>query len=295
MSWDDVTGVFAALSDRGLLAAALTVAVGLALGFLASRAIGGFLERKTGTPQPAIVRQLVGYVIVALSLVIALEQIGFDVSVLVGAAGVLTIAVGFAAQTSVSNVISGLFLVAERPFVIGDTVQIGTTAGVVHSIGFMSMTLRTFDNLFVRVPNEMLVKSEITNYTAFPLRRFDLALRLDIDADIDLAERLLLELAARHPLVLEEPESSFLFLEFGPSSYNFRFSVWAQQSDFIAVRNGIPKLVRSALADAGLIIPVPKQVMEVVAQADAAGHVLGSAGDHAAQTELAAGKSETVR
>ena len=104
----------------------------------------------------------------------ALRELGFKLSVLLGAAGVLTVAVGFASQTSASNIISGLFLLGERPFSVGDVIRVGSTTGEVLSIDLLSAKLRTFENLFVRIPNETLIKSEVTNLSRLPVRRLDL-------------------------------------------------------------------------------------------------------------------------
>jgi len=93
---------------------------------------------------------------------------------LLGAAGILTVAPGFASQTSASNLVSGLFMIAEHPFGVGDTIRLGSIAGEVPSIDLLSVNLRTPDNLYVRIPNETMIKSEITNLTRFPIRRLDL-------------------------------------------------------------------------------------------------------------------------
>jgi small-conductance mechanosensitive channel len=94
--------------------------------------------------------------------------------ILLGTAGILTVALAFASQTSMSNVISGLFLIADNPFQVGDILQVGTTVGVVLEIGLLSVNLRKFDNTFVRPPNELLIKQEFWNLTKYPIRRLDL-------------------------------------------------------------------------------------------------------------------------
>ena len=76
----------------------------------------------------------------------------------------------FASQTSVSNIISGIFLISEQPFQVGDLIKVGETKGVVLSIDLLSIKLRTFDNQLVRIPNENLIKNELSNITRFPIR-----------------------------------------------------------------------------------------------------------------------------
>jgi hypothetical protein len=88
----------------------------------------------------------------------ALHQAGLKLGVLPGAAGILTVAIGFASQTSASNLISGLFVIAERPFVVGDIIRVAETTGEVLSVDLLSVKIRTFDNLYVRIPNEGIIR-----------------------------------------------------------------------------------------------------------------------------------------
>ncbi|MFN9975907.1 MAG: mechanosensitive ion channel family protein, partial [Phycisphaerae bacterium] len=113
----------------------------------------------------------------------ALDSLGFDLKVLLGAAGILTVAVGFAAQTSASNLISGLFLMFERPFVVGNSIVIGDLRGEVVAIDMLSTKIRTFTNMMVRIPNETLVKSNIVNLSYFPIRRVDLEVGVAYSSD----------------------------------------------------------------------------------------------------------------
>src|SRR5690554_6581520 len=147
------------------------------VGLLAARLLSSGLYRlmlKHTTPHHCtLMRRLVYWLVLSLFIASALRELGFSLGVLLGAAGVLTVAIGFASQTSASNLISGLFLVGEKPFELGDIITVGATTGEVLSIDLLSVKLRTFDNLFVRIPNESLIKTEMTNLTRFPIRRFD--------------------------------------------------------------------------------------------------------------------------
>src|SRR5690606_6278295 len=131
-----------------------------------------------------------------------LDTLGVDVGVLLGAAGILTVAIGFASQTSASNLISGLFLLGARPFSVGDLIEVGTRTGVVLSVDLLSVKLRTFENLFVRVPNETLIKSDIVNLSRNPIRRIEVKLRLAYDEDFERVAALLKAIAQDDPDVL---------------------------------------------------------------------------------------------
>jgi len=184
-----------------------------------------------------------------------------DLSILLGAAGILTVAIGFASQTSASNIISGLFLLGEKPFGVGDIVKVGTTTGEVIAIDLLSVKLRTFDNLFVRIPNETMIKAEITNLRRFPIRRFDLQVGVAYKEDLDRVREVLNAVADEHPLSLDEPAPMILFKGFGESSVNFQFSVWALSDNFLEIRTQIPIAVKKAFDEQGVEIPFPHRTL----------------------------------
>lgn len=182
---------------------------------------------------------------------------GFKLGVLLGAAGILTVAIGFASQTSASNLISGLFLLAERPFQIGDVIKVENITGEVLGVDLLSVKLRTFDNLYVRIPNETLVKSFVTNFSRFPIRRYDLQLGVAYGEDMDRVNRIIESVADRNPLCLEEPKPLIIFQGFGNSSVDIQISVWAQRQNFLDLRNSLPLEIKKAFDSEGVEIPYP--------------------------------------
>jgi small-conductance mechanosensitive channel len=151
----------------GLLRVVLLLGLGIPVFRLAGRGLFKLLSGRASEQSAMLARKVVVYAGTALVLVMCMRELGFKLTTLLGAAGIAGIAIGFAAQTSLSNLISGLFLVWEKPVQVGDVIVLGDTTGVVHSIDLLSLQLRTFDNKFVRIPNESLLKSQFTNVT-FP-------------------------------------------------------------------------------------------------------------------------------
>ncbi len=243
----------------------LRAGIFIGLGILFARLAATLAHKMAGAHLDAhramLARRLAYYLVLALFLVSALHELGFSLGVLLGAAGVLSVALGFASQTSASNLISGIFLLSERPFAVGDVIRIGTTTGEVMSIDLLSVKLRTFDNLFVRIPNESVIKSEVTTLTRFPIRRYDVQVGIAYKEDIARAREVLMAVADRNPLCLEEPKPLFIFLGFGDSSLNFQFSVWASQENFLEVRNSIQEEIKLAFDDAGIEIPFPHRTL----------------------------------
>ncbi|MFT5353742.1 MAG: small-conductance mechanosensitive channel [Polyangiales bacterium] len=223
--------------------AGLVLVVTIILGRIAAAALGRWPGRDDAQ-RGMLVRRGVFYTIAGLGVLGALRELGFDLSVLLGAAGVLTVAFGFASQTSASNLISGLFLIGERAFGVGDIIRVGTTAGEVLSIDMLSVKLRTFDNLYVRLPNEMLIKSELTNLSRFDLRRIDLLLRVGYGQDLEEVREVLDALATAEPRILEEPKPIFVAQDFEADGVLIKFSVWARREIFVEVRSALQIAVR---------------------------------------------------
>lgn len=252
--WDQLL----AFNWAGLLRALIILGVGLLLARVVSRAAGRVLGLRLDLHQTTILRRVIFYIIVGLAIASALHQLGFRLGVLLGAAGILTVAIGFASQTSASNLISGLFLIAERPFQIGDFIQVGNEAiGEVLAIDLLSVKLRTRDNLFVRVPNETLVKAQVTNYSRFPIRRYDLMLGVAYKEDLDRVRDALQVVADANPLCLEEPRPQIFFQGFGSSSVDLQFSVWALRENFLDLRNSLPLEIKKEFDARGIEIPFP--------------------------------------
>lgn len=197
------------------------------------------------------------YVIFILMFVSALRELGFDLTVMIGAAGILSVAIGFASQTSASNLISGLFLMLERPFSIGDVIKVDSTIGEVISIDLLSVKIRTFDNLFVRIPNESMIKTQVTTLTKFPIRRADLQVGIAFKEDIERVKEILLKVANTSQLCLDEPPPLFIVLGFGKSSVDIQFSVWSKRENFLAMKNTMYQEIKKAFDAQNIEIPFP--------------------------------------
>ncbi|MBN2495498.1 MAG: mechanosensitive ion channel family protein [Deltaproteobacteria bacterium] len=234
--------------------AALILLAGLLIARLISRRLK---LRRLHEQQSMILRKVLVSVVLAVAVLWSLRELGLDMGVLLGAAGILTVAIGFASQTSASNIISGIFLMGERPFQIGDVVQVGQTTGYVLAIDFLAVKLRTFDNLLVRIPNETMLKSEVTNYTRFAIRRVDLQIGVAYKEDLARVREILFAIARRDPLALDEPSPLFLFKGFGASAIEIQFSVWSAQESFYPLRTRLYMDIKAAFDAEGIEIPFP--------------------------------------
>lgn len=244
-----------------LARAAILVTAGILLSSLGSRLAARALRPRLSAHVLQLVRRIVFYLILALFLASALRELGFSLAVLMGAAGVLTVAIGFASQTTASNLISGLFLIGERSFEVGEIIKVGQTTGEVLSIDPLSVKLRTMDNLHVRIPNETLIKSEVTTLTRYPIRRFDLMLGVAYKEDLNRVRDVLMSVAEANIHCLDEPAPLFIFIGFGDSALNLQFSVWARRENFLTLRNSISAEIKQAFDNAGIEIPFPHRTI----------------------------------
>jgi small-conductance mechanosensitive channel len=246
----------------------IVVAIILAiLGFLIARFVSNTFIRTVGTRfnehQRLVWRRGIFYFIFMIFAMTSLKEAGFKLSVFLGAAGILTVALGFASQTSASNLISGIFLIGEGSFEIGDTIQITlirghTIEGEVISIDLLSVKLLTQDNVYVRLPNEQLIRAPVHNLSKFPIRRVPITLAINFHEDIIKVREVLLDVANKYPLVLADPKPAVTVTAFRESSIELLFAIWCQQENFLKVRDEMHERIRNGFLDNQIEIPVPK-------------------------------------
>lgn len=237
--------------------ATIILIFGYFLAKIASTAAGRFNIANLSAHGQVQLKRAVFYIIFILMFISALRELGFDLSVMLGAAGILSVAIGFASQTSASNFISGIFLMLERPFSIGDVIRVEATTGEVISIDLLSVKLRTFENLFVRIPNESMIKTQVTTLTKFPIRRADLQVGIAYKEDIERVKEILLQVANKNSLCLDEPAPLFIVLGFGTSSVDIQFSVWSKRENFLTVKNTVYQEIKKEFDAQGVEIPFP--------------------------------------
>lgn len=239
------------------LSAGFLLLLGMVLGTLVARSVGRMVATRVSRHHQVMIRRLFFYLVFLLFAMAALREAGFSLEVVLGAAGILTVAIGFASQTSASNIISGLFLVIEKPFEIGDFIEVDATIGEVVAIDLLSVKLRTPDNLYVRIPNETLIKTRVINRSRYPIRRIDLAIGIAYAEDVERVSELLLELARDNTVCLEEPKPFVLVTGFGASSVDLQFSLWVPKDNFLEGRGGMMIAVKKLLDKQGIEIPFP--------------------------------------
>jgi len=237
------------------------VVIGLPAIHILALLVGRVTKKRFTEHSSILIRKVITYSGSVIIIIMILNQMGFKLTALLGAAGIAGIAIGFAAQTSISNIISGIFLISEKPFQVGDLIRIGETLGIVHSIDLISVKIRKLDNLFVRIPNETLIKTEVTNITRFPIRRMDLNIGVAYKEDVGRVKEVLADIASKNPYCLDEPEPLILFKDFGNSALEFLFGVWFVKTDYFLLRNSIMQEIKERFDAEGIEIPFPHRTL----------------------------------
>ena len=202
-----------------------------------------------------------GYVGIAIAALFGVSAAGIDLSSLALVAGALSLGIGFGLQNIVSNFVSGLILLVERPFKVGDWVVTGTTEGFVRRISVRATEIETFQHLSIIVPNSELINASVGNWThKNRLGRVEIAVGVGYNSDPRRVMEILLEIAQAQENVLKNPEPAVAFQGFGDSSLNFEIRVHlADVLDGLKVRNDLRLTIFERFKEEGIEFPFPQR------------------------------------
>ena len=206
-----------------------------------------------------LVKQLAYYAVWALGILVAVDALGFRPQTVVTGLGLTSLALGFALKDIISNFVSGLLILALRPFQIGDQIVVQGVEGSVERIRLRATEIRTYGGRLVLVPNAELFTSRLTNNTASPVRRGRVRLFLGYDADARRAMEVIRQAAAGAEGVLADPRAGVRIVDLGQDDLELEVRFWAdsRRSDFVATRAAVRAAVVEAMRRAGIPLPDP--------------------------------------
>jgi small-conductance mechanosensitive channel len=210
--------------------------------------------------------RIMGYVFIVIGWYMALQFVGIDLSSLALVAGGISVGVGFGLQNIINNFVSGIIIFAERPIAIGDRVEVSGIAGRVVKISLRSTTVITNDNITMIVPNADFISQTVTNWSHGDLKvRIRVPIGVAYGSDIDLLEKVLLEIADENPKALKDPKPSVLFDSFGDNSLNFELALWTASMTtrprrFISTINFA---IEKKLRENNIEIPFPQRDLHI--------------------------------
>lgn len=219
------------------------------------------LRDKINKQHMEILTKVIFYGIMAVAILWILPTIGVELSGLLVAGGIFGLAIGFASQSIVANLISGMFLMVERPIKIGDLVEIDEHNGYVEDIRVISTVIRTLDGTSVRIPNEIVFTSSLTNFWDNTVRRINYEIGIRYSDDAEKAIQIINETIDNEPMALKNPPPFAFVDNLGDNSVNIFVRFWAPYSEYFTVKRDTLWKIKLAIEKEGIQIPFPQRVL----------------------------------
>ncbi|TGC11536.1 mechanosensitive ion channel family protein [Methanolobus halotolerans] len=263
----NVTGVMdSVLTFQDMILKIIGVVLILFIAIAIGKGISIYMQRslkdKIDSEHMNIMQKVAYYGVIVLAIVVFIFPIlNIEPSGLLVAGGVVGIVIGFASQSIVGNFISGLFLMTERPVKIGDQVNINNHAGYVEDINMISTIIRTYDGLYMRIPNETVFTTDITNYVANVVRRFDYVVGIRYEDDADQAIEIIQEILDKEPFALKDPPAGIFVDNLGDNSVNILVRIWAPITEWYELKTRLLWVIKKTLGENGIEIPFPQRTV----------------------------------
>ncbi len=206
--------------------------------------------------------RIASYGVIAFGFYLALLMVNVNLSSLAVLAGAIGVGLGFGLHNVISNFVSGLIILAERPIALGDRIEVGGVAGQVKQINMRSTTVVTNDNISIIVPNADFIAQSVTNWShSDPKVRFRIPFGVAYGTDLQKLRALMLGIAQEHPKALKQPAPDLFFAGFGDSSLNFELAVWTEEMTFSPrrFRSDLYYAIEKKLRENNIEIPFPQR------------------------------------
>lgn len=210
------------------------------------------------------VGRIAGYLFILVGFWFALQAVGVPLHSFAFFAGVFAFGIGFGLQNIISNFISGIIILAERPISVGDRIEVSGVAGQVKHISLRSTTVVTNDNISIIVPNADFITQTVTNWSHGDDKvRIRLPVLVSYQTDVEKLKKILLEVAAENPAALKSPAPNVFFDSYTDAGYKFELAVWTEEMTFSPrrFRSDLNYAVLKKLRENNIAFPVPSQVV----------------------------------
>lgn len=250
-----------------LIVALFIFVIGLYLAGVVSRLVRKTMERRKADLEITIlVAQITRWSVLIIGIMLALEQVGFNLTAFLAGLGILGFTVGFALQDVSKNFVAGMLLLLEQPFDIGDVIEVGDYTGTVARVDIRATEIYTFDGQNVLIPNGDVFTSPIKNYSRYSKRRLDFTIGVAYGSDLELARRTALEVVTSISGVLDEPAPTLVFNNLGESSIDFTIYFWVDlnTADYSETVDSTITGINAAFEKQNIEIPFPIRTVQMV-------------------------------
>ncbi len=254
----DFDGIIALIISKAplILAALLIVIVGFIISNLIGKLVVKGLQAKGVDPSVhSFIKTIVSLILKFIFILSALSTLNVDVSSFVTALGAAGVTAGIGLQASISQLASGIQILANHPFKSGDYIDVGTVSGKVREIKMMYTVLITIDNKRVIVPNSYITSNNIINYNAENRRRLDLVFSISYDADIAKAKQVILDVVKKNNVILTDPTPIIAVKEHAASSVNIACLIWCPADEYWNVFYYMQEAVKLSFDENSISIP----------------------------------------
>ncbi|HMA04834.1 MAG TPA: mechanosensitive ion channel family protein [Methanomicrobiales archaeon] len=253
------TRIIGTLTLWDLIIIALTIIVALVIAQLVSLNLKKVFSGKVHGRDLEVIIKIVYWAVVVAAVLIIFSQLRIDLSGLLIAGGFASIVIGIASQSVVGNLISGIFLLVERPISIGDEVLIGSLGGYVEDIRILSTLIRTHEGVYTRVPNQEVFTSNITNYVAHPARRVEYTIGVGYREDLGKVREIILGVLSASPYSLVRPEPEVSVSAIADDRLILTVYFWTPSPAFTPAKSAVLEEIQRELVGRGVEIPPPRR------------------------------------
>jgi small-conductance mechanosensitive channel len=235
----------------------LTIVVAKALSLYIKR----FLKERVNKDHLQMIGKIVSFCVYIIGFFSAFAVLGLNLTGFLFAGSIAGIVIGFASQSIVGNFISGLFLIIERPMKIGDQINVDDIMGFVEDIRILSTMIRTYDGIFVRIPNQTVFTTKVTNYVGNIVRRFEYTVGIRYSDDADKAISVIKDVLEDHPFALKNPNPQIFVEDLGDNAVDIVVRTWAPVSEWYNLKMTLLWKIKKTLEVNGIEIAFPQRTL----------------------------------
>lgn len=225
-------------------------------------------SRKLDNAASTFITSVITVVLYIILAIVVISSLGFSTASIIAAFSAVALAIALGLQDTLASLTNGIIIIFTHPFKQGDYIEVGSSAGTVKEIRLFNTKLVTPDNITLIIPNSNILTSDLKNYSAMPLRRIDIFVRVSYSCDVEKVKNTLMECAKENKNVVNIPEPFCAITEYGENALMFVVRAWVENSKFWDVKFNLLERIFLKLREKGIEIPFNQLDVHVIDQKD---------------------------